>query len=138
MHNSWTVILLNETVILDRTTPVFNYFSQLHLIESIHQWIQYFPVDFSETVDNSEKQWRIQGGGRPRCAPPPLQTKISLISQGFQENIIKILGRHPPQGLAPPPRRSSGSAPESLQNCLKMKRNCPIGAQVYSPPNQPI
>ena len=25
--------------------------------------------------------------------------------------MTKILGRHPPQGLAPPPRRSSGSAP---------------------------
>ena len=29
----------------------------------------------------------------------------------ISENIIKILGRHS-QGLAPPPRRSSGSAPD--------------------------
>ena len=51
-------------------------------------------------------------GGRTRRAPP-VRTKISLISWGFSENITKILGRRPPpQGLAPPPRKSSGSAPD--------------------------
>ena len=33
-------------------------------------------------------------GGRAPSAPP-LWTKISLISWGFSENIIKLLGRHP-------------------------------------------
>ena len=36
---------------------------------------------------------------------------------GFSENIIKILGWRPlPQGLTPPPRRSSGSAPGCAQH----------------------
>ena len=43
-------------------------------------------------------QWRIQGGTRHAS---PLRTKISLISWGFSENIIKILDRRPPRDWRP-------------------------------------
>ena len=42
----------------------------------------------------------------PGAHPPPP-------SQGFSENIIKILGRHPPRDWRPPHPGSSGSAPET-------------------------
>ena len=42
------------------------------------------------------------GGGALPARAPPLQTKISLISWGFSENIIKILGRRPRLGMGTP------------------------------------
>ena len=54
----------------------------------------------------------IRGGLRGRHHKGP--NYFNFI--GFSENIIKIMGWRPPQELAPPPRRSSGSTPVYFGN----------------------
>ena len=40
-------------------------------------------------------QWRIQGGGTPGVRPPPLRTKIFLISCSFSENLANLYAGAP-------------------------------------------
>ena len=59
-----------------------------------------------------QNQWQIQGG-RPGPAPPTDQNFLNFMQ--FFEKIWQIcmLGP-PPEGLAPPPTRNPGSAPENV------------------------
>ena len=97
---------LKIKIVADICDKIYNLLEERYLLSSAAHWTLKLSAQFTfQEVVN-----KFSGGSKGRGAPPMDQNFFNFI--GFSENIIKILGRRPPQGLAPPPRRSSGSAYE--------------------------